>query len=58
MSTKYNVQPFTIHFSDEELADMMNRLRHTRYPDDFGNDDWRYGYNTDYHRKLVEYWVN
>jgi len=57
MSTKYNVQPFTIHFSDEELADMMNRLRHTRYPDDFGNDDWRYGYNTDYHRKLVEYWV-
>ncbi len=58
MSDKYNVQPFTIHFTDEELADMMNRLRHTRYPDDFGNDDWRYGYNTDYHRKLVEYWVN
>ena len=58
MVSKYEVTPFKIHFSDEELASMMERLRNTRYPDDFGNDDWRYGYNTDYHRKLVEYWVN
>ena len=58
MTGPYNVEPFEIHFSDEELEDMMERLRRTRFPSDFGNDDWRYGYNTEYHRKLVDYWIN
>ena len=58
MTGPYNVEPFEIHFSDEALEDMMERLRRTRFPTDFSNDDWRYGYNTDYHRKLVDYWIN
>lgn len=52
------VTPFTISIPDEDLKDMNERLRRTRYPVDFANDDWRYGYNTDYHKQLVDYWIN
>lgn len=39
------VSKFTISVPDEALEDLRDRLRRTRFPDDFGNDDWRYGYN-------------
>ena len=52
------VTPFTISIPEEDLKDMDERLRRTRYPVDFANDDWRYGYNTDYHKQLVDYWIN
>jgi pimeloyl-ACP methyl ester carboxylesterase len=56
-SSGYDVSKFTIEIPDEQLADMYERLRRTRFPQDFGNDDWRYGYNTGYHKHLVEYWI-
>ena len=40
------VKDFTIAIDDDALKDMNERLRRTRFPQDFGNDDWRYGYNT------------
>lgn len=52
------VRPFTISIPEERLQDLGERLRRTRFPADFANDDWRYGYNTDYHRQLVEYWID
>lgn len=58
MSSEYDVQPFRIDIPEGQLADMMERLRRTRFPEDFDNDDWRYGYNTAYHKTLVDYWVN
>ena len=48
---------FTIAIPDEDLEDLDQRLRRTRFPTDFGNDDWRYGYNGAYHRQMVEYWI-
>ncbi|MBC7518744.1 MAG: epoxide hydrolase [Microbacteriaceae bacterium] len=54
----YQVEPFTISISDEKLADMRERLIRTKFAPDFGNDDWRYGYNGDYQKKLVDYWIN
>jgi hypothetical protein len=54
----YQVEKFTIAIPDDSLKDMNERLRMTRFPQDFANDDWRYGYNTGYHRSLVDYWVN
>jgi hypothetical protein len=54
----YQVEKFTIAIPDDSLKDMNERLRMTRFPQDFANDDWRYGYNTGYHRQLVEYWIN
>ncbi len=47
-------EPFSIEISDDALQDMNERLARTRFPQDFGNDDWRYGYNTAYHRQLVD----
>jgi pimeloyl-ACP methyl ester carboxylesterase len=52
------ITPFTISIPDEDLKDMDERLRRTRYPVDFANDDWRYGYNTTYHKQLVDYWID
>ena len=47
----HTVSPFTIAIAEEQLDDLDQRLRRTRFPQDFGNDDWRYGYNTAYHRR-------
>jgi pimeloyl-ACP methyl ester carboxylesterase len=53
----YAVEEFTISIPEEKLQDLDRRLRNTRFPQDFANDDWRYGYNGDYHRQMVEYWI-
>ena len=58
MSSKHEASPFAIHIPDAQLDDLLARLKRTRFPDDFANDDWRYGYNTAYHRELVDYWIN
>lgn len=49
---------FEVHASDAQLADLGERLRRTHWPDDFANDDWRYGTNGRYLRQLVDYWID
>ena len=34
------------------------RLRDTRWADDFGNADWRYGVERDWLRDMVAYWAD
>ena len=51
-------EPFQIQISDAVLDDMYARLRHTRYADDYANDDWEYGFNGAYLRELINYWCN
>ncbi|TGD76229.1 epoxide hydrolase [Mangrovimicrobium sediminis] len=48
---------FEIAIPDAELEDLRYRLAHTRWPDDFANDDWRYGVNADYLKQLVQHWL-
>ena len=55
---KPEVTPFAINVPKAQLDDLTSRLKRTRFPADFGNDDWRYGYNTAYHRDLVDYWID
>lgn len=51
--------PFTVHVSDEQLADLRRRVRDTRWSDDFGNDaEWRYGVSREWLRDLTDYWVD
>lgn len=57
MSADHDVKPFEINISEGQLDDLRTRLERTRFPEDFGNDDWRYGYNTAYHRELINYWL-
>jgi pimeloyl-ACP methyl ester carboxylesterase len=51
------MQAFKITISDEIIADLKDRLRRTRWPEDLGNDDWGYGVNAHYLRDLVTYWI-
>lgn len=50
------VEPFKLAIADSELTDLRQRLARTRFADDFGNDDWRYGTNGTYLRELIRYW--
>jgi pimeloyl-ACP methyl ester carboxylesterase len=50
-------EPFAISVPDEVLDDVRDRLRHTRYPLDVGNEDWRYGVERSYLEELVDHWI-
>lgn len=49
--------PFVVDVPQAILDDLKQRLRRTRFPDDFGNDDWRYGTNRAYMEEVVRYWL-
>jgi pimeloyl-ACP methyl ester carboxylesterase len=48
--------PFTIHVADEVLADLGERLRRVRWPDEIPGGGWRYGTDLAYLRSLVDHW--
>ncbi|GAK45408.1 epocide hydrolase domain-containing protein [Tepidicaulis marinus] len=49
--------PFTIHVSDGEIADLKARLAQTRLPNEpDGNENWDYGTNLSYMERLLTYW--
>jgi hypothetical protein len=52
------VTPFMVNIPDDELADLQHRLRATRWADDYGNEDWRYGVERGWLQKMVQYWAN
>jgi len=35
--------PFTVAIPDADVEDLRRRLKHTRWADDFGNEDSKYG---------------
>ncbi len=49
-------EPFTIAVPDSTLEDLQYRLSHTRFPRDFGNQNWEYGTNLEYLKQLIDYW--
>src|SRR5436190_79121 len=50
--------PFTIHVSDEVLADLRQRISRTRWPDEVDDAGWDYGTNLGYLRELLAYWAD
>ena len=52
------METFRIDVPDEVLNDLHARLKRTRWVDDFANEDWHYGTNTAYLKKLVTYWID
>jgi len=53
-----HVEPFTVAIPDDAIDDVKRRLKATRFPDDFANDDWKYGTPTAYLKSLVDYWID
>ena len=52
------MQPFVLNIDNNILEEISNRLKSTRLPEDFGNQDWRYGTEKSYLEGLLEYWIN
>ena len=51
------MQPFKLNIHSDILEEISNRLKSTRLPEDFGNQDWRYGTEKSYLKNLLEYWI-
>jgi len=51
-------EAFTLSIPDEVIADVQNRLKDTRWPDELSGSGWDYGTNLGYLRELVDYWQN
>ena len=52
------LRPFRIDVPDDELADLRDRLRRTRWPEAETVDDWSQGIPLAYTRALCEYWAD
>jgi pimeloyl-ACP methyl ester carboxylesterase len=49
-------EPFELHVADRAIADLRERLRLTRFPDQAPGDPWAYGADVSYLTELVEHW--
>jgi pimeloyl-ACP methyl ester carboxylesterase len=49
-------EPFRVAVPQSDLDDLRARLRQTRWADDFGNADWRYGVERGWLEDMVRYW--
>jgi microsomal epoxide hydrolase len=52
-----NAKPFSLHVSNEDLADLRARLARTRWPDEPPLEEWTAGTSVRYLRELVGYWI-
>jgi pimeloyl-ACP methyl ester carboxylesterase len=53
-----HVEPFAVAVPEEVLADLRQRIRHTRWPDPAPGAAWSQGVDLDYLRDLVGYWAD
>ena len=51
-----NFTPFVISVSDDEIAELRERLAKTRWPDNLPDVGWDYGINANLIKDLAEYW--
>lgn len=51
-----SIEPFKIAIPETTLSDLRERLGKTRWPEDFGNEQWQYGTNLEYLKELARYW--
>src|SRR6516225_7892908 len=49
-------EQFEIAIPEENLDDLRARIDGTRWADDLGNDDWRYGVERRWLQEMVRYW--
>jgi hypothetical protein len=52
------IVPWKLQVSDEALADLRERLRLTRFPDQLADVPWVYGTDLAFMRRLIEYWID
>jgi microsomal epoxide hydrolase len=52
------LQPFRIAIPDADIADLKERLRDTRLPDQIPGTGWDFGTDLGYLRELIDYWAD
>ncbi len=52
------IRPFRVEVADEQLADLRDRLRRTRWPERETVDDWSQGMPLSYTKELCGYWAD
>ena len=56
MQRQQDPKPFRLEISDWQLADLSDRLAHTRWPDEPSLEPWSTGTSLAYLQDLVSYW--
>jgi pimeloyl-ACP methyl ester carboxylesterase len=56
--TNKDTRPFRVDVPQADLADLYERLAHTRMPQPSPTDDWEYGTPDSYLAETVDYWRN
>jgi len=51
-----SIQPFTLHFPQEDLEDLRARLARTRFPEAQTAEGWIQGVPLERMRSLADYW--
>jgi pimeloyl-ACP methyl ester carboxylesterase len=57
MEGPVSIEPFAIAVDEEVLADLRDRIRRTRWPDDVAGTGWDHGTDRDYLRSLLATWA-
>ena len=52
------ITPFKVPFRRCTYADLLAKLRNTRYFDSVEDVGWTYGTRPDFMKKVVDYWLN
>ena len=53
---KSALTPFSLHVPDDDIADLRQRLAHTRFPDQAPGEAWAYGSDLQFVQRLVAHW--
>ena len=52
-----DIEPYRIDVPDDVLADLTERLRRTRFPDEVPGIGWKHGLPLGYLQEIVRYWL-
>src|SRR5580698_9727389 len=58
MARVTDLEPFVVDVPKDVLADLTQRLRRTRFPDDIEGIGWQQGMPLDRLREIVRYWLD
>jgi pimeloyl-ACP methyl ester carboxylesterase len=52
-----SLTPFKVEISEEKVAALRARLAQTIWPDEIDNDNWQYGTNLTFIKRICRYWA-
>ena len=52
------INEFLINVPDEQISDLYNRIKHTRWPDEINDQYWSHGTKKSFLKDLSKYWVD